>query len=243
MIKIIEKSRGVKVNNKWQKGLITFFRGWGFSIIIAILIATSFKSAIADWNDVPTGSMRPTIFIGDRVFVNKLAYDFKIPYTRRHLLKWSDPKRGDIVVFFSPIDGTRLIKRIIGLPGDVILIDKKRLFINGKAIGYEAIDQAFPDQSILQESANHDLYYEVFTDKKHLMMLNPSSFSNHIHGPRIVPIGHYFMMGDNRDNSADSRYFGFVERSLIVGRATTIVLSRDGSILNPRWNRWFKKLL
>ena len=102
---------------KNKKRLKTIFKSWWFSLIVAILVATSFKSAIADWNDIPTGSMKPTILIGDRIIINKLAYDLKIPYTTLHLAQWANPKRGDIVVFYSPEDGKRLIKRVIGVPG------------------------------------------------------------------------------------------------------------------------------
>src|SRR5271155_1268802 len=90
------------------------------SLLFTIIILMAVRSAIADWNDVPTGSMNPTIVQGDRVFVNKLAYDLKVPFTTWHLAQWSNPKRGDIVVFFSPVDGTRLVKRVIGLPGDQV---------------------------------------------------------------------------------------------------------------------------
>ena len=100
----------------WKQKIRQFWYGWGCPLLIAALVATSFKSAIADWNVVPTGSMNPTIVEGDRIFVNKLAYDLKIPYTTHHLAKWQNPERGDIVVFFSPADGQRLVKRIIGLP-------------------------------------------------------------------------------------------------------------------------------
>ena len=111
---------------KIRQWLFNFLKGWGFSIIAAVLIATSFKSAIADWNDVPTGSMKPTILVGDRVFINKLSYSFKIPYTTWHIAWWGTPEHGDIVVFYSPADGKRLIKRVIGLPGDKIeLLDNK----------------------------------------------------------------------------------------------------------------------
>src|SRR5208283_2899694 len=113
-------------------------RGWGRkvwrenkSLLITIIILTAVRSAIADWNDVPSGSMNPTIVQGDRVFVNKLAYDLKVPFTTWHLAQWSNPKRGDIVVFFSPADGQRLVKRVIGLPGDRIEQANDRLLING----------------------------------------------------------------------------------------------------------------
>src|SRR5277367_1856550 len=109
------------------------------SLALTIIILTAVRSAIADWNDVPTGSMNPTIVQGDRVFVNKLAYDLKVPFTTWHLAQWGDPKRGDIVVFFSPVDGTRLVKRVIGLPGDKIEMVNDRLLINGRTADYEPL--------------------------------------------------------------------------------------------------------
>ena len=84
-------------------------------LLILALVLFSIRSSLADWNDVPSGSMQPTILIGDRVFVNKLAYDLKVPFTTWHLAQWSNPQRGDIVVFYSPYDGARLVKRVIGL--------------------------------------------------------------------------------------------------------------------------------
>src|SRR6516162_10613328 len=89
-------------------------------LLVMALVVFSVRSSLADWNDVPSGSMQPTILVGDRVFVNKLAYDLKVPFTTLHLAEWSNPKRGDIVVFYSPYDGTRLVKRVVGLPGDSI---------------------------------------------------------------------------------------------------------------------------
>ena len=85
-------------------------------LLILALILFSIRSSLADWNDVPSGSMQPTILVGDRIFVNKLAYDLKVPFTTWHLAQWSNPQRGDIVVFYSPQDGTRLVKRVVGLP-------------------------------------------------------------------------------------------------------------------------------
>jgi signal peptidase I len=109
------------------------------ALALTIIILTAVRSAIADWNDVPTGSMNPTIVQGDRVFVNKLAYDLKVPFTTWHLAQWSNPKRGDIVVFFSPVDGTRLVKRVIGLPGDKIELANDRLLINGRPSQYDSL--------------------------------------------------------------------------------------------------------
>jgi signal peptidase I len=222
--------------------LSKILRGWGFSILIALLIGTSFKSAIADWNDIPSGSMRPTILIGDRIFVNKLAYDLKVPYTSLHLAKWSDPKRGDIVVFYSPKDGTRLIKRVVGLPGDTLAMRRNRLFINGQFVKYYPLPQESLDQVEVDHQSSNVLFNEMLPGKKHTVMFSPSGQSLHTFRPVTIPRGKYFMMGDNRDNSADSRFFGFVDRELIVGRASMVVISREGSFLNPRWSRFFRVL-
>src|SRR5256885_2465447 len=115
-----------------------------------LLVISSLRSALADWNDVPTGSMKPTIEEGDRVVVNKLAYDLKIPFTTIEVAKWGDPKRGDIVVLFSPEDGTRLVKRVVGVPGDRIEMRENQLFINGKAMPWSptAAPITDPEQGI-----------------------------------------------------------------------------------------------
>jgi signal peptidase I len=221
---------------------LLFFKGWGISFMVALLIATSFKSAIADWNDIPSGSMKPTILIGDRVFVNKLAYDLKIPYTTLHIAEWSNPKRGDIVVFYSPEDGKRLIKRVIGLPGDTLGMYQNRLFINEKFIKYEPLHGTNIDQIEIDQQSEQVFLNENLMGKQHSVMFLPSRPSLNTFAPVTIPEGQYFMMGDNRDNSADSRFFGFVKRKLIVGRATKVVISRKGSFLYPRWNRFFREL-
>ncbi|HOO90259.1 MAG TPA: signal peptidase I, partial [Syntrophales bacterium] len=158
------------MRKEWKRKAVILWRGWGFSILIALLIATSFKSAIADWNDIPSGSMEPTILIGDRVFVNKLAYDLKIPYTTVHLATWSDPKRGDIVVFYSPHDGTRLIKRVVGLPGDTLAMFKNRLFINGTCVTYEPLPEEIIGQLELDQHSNPLVCNENLPGKRHTVM-------------------------------------------------------------------------
>ena len=222
-----------------------FVRGWIGSILIALLIATSLKSAIADWYVVPTGSMKPTIVEGDRIFTNKLAYDLKVPYTTWHIASWDDPKRGDIVVFDSPADGKRLVKRVIGLPGDSITMRNNQLFINGEAVQYEPLDQKDFEEiaSSIMQDLDHRFYTEDLTGKKHPVMITPRRPSLRSFEARVVPEGQYFMMGDNRDNSADSRYFGFVERNRILGRASAIVISLDlENNYRPRWERFFSRL-
>ena len=227
---------------KFTQGIFRFFRGWGFSIVAAVLIATSFKSAIADWNDVPTGSMKPTILVGDRVFINKLSYGLKIPYTTRHIARWRSPAHGDIVVFYSPADGKRLIKRVIGLPGDEIALRNNKLYIDGKVLGYKAIDQTAHGRTNTTAEEDYVYLLEDLLGKRHSIMISGAGTPFDSFDPVLVPQGKVFVMGDNRDNSADSRFFGFVELNQVLGHATTIVLSRDGSFLKPRWERFFKKL-
>ena len=129
----------------WRKEI----RWW----LVIGLVVFSIRSSLADWSDVPTGSMKPTILEGDRVFVNKLAYDLKVPFTTRHIAQWSNPQRGDIVVFFSPRDGQRLVKRVVGLPGDTIELRNNGLVLNGKPVEYQPIaeellrDLAVPDRA------------------------------------------------------------------------------------------------
>lgn len=226
------------MTNSWKSRLVIAWKGLGYSIFIGVLIATSFKSAIADWNIVPSGSMKPTIVEGDRIFVNKLAYDLKIPYTTWHVAEWDNPDRGDIVVFYSPADNKRLVKRVIGLPGDEIAMRDNTLFINGEQLKYESADgtvnRIYSDQYCIIED---------LSGRKHPVMITPIYLSMRSFSAITVPEGCYFMMGDNRDDSADSRYFGFVERKRIVGQATAIVISLDKKRkYQPRWERFFKKL-
>jgi signal peptidase I len=189
--------------------------------------------------------MNPTIVQGDRVFVNKLAYDLKVPYTTWHLAQWSNPKRGDVVVFFSPVDGQRLVKRVVGLPGDKVQLVNDELFINGQQSKYEPL----PADVGRDVPADHDgrrLYAEEKANgiPNHPVTILPQRPAMRGFGPVTVPPGKYFMMGDNRDNSYDSRFWGSVDRKRIVGRATMVVMSLDHQhYFEPRWNRFFTKLL
>lgn len=226
-----------------KEKILKFIRGWIGSLLVAFLIATSIKSAVADWYVVPTGSMKPTIVEGDRIFTNKLAYDLKLPYTTIHLASWDDPKRGDIVVFYSPTDGKRMVKRVVGIPGDVIAMRDNQLYINGERLDYQPIDQDRYAQVMAEQLAESQFYRESLPGKKHPVMMLPSRPARRSFKKIVVPEGHYYMMGDNRDNSADSRYFGFVSRKQILGRANAIVISLDiDNRYRPRWQRFFSKL-
>jgi len=207
-------------------------------LLILALIVCSLRSSLADWNDVPTGSMKPTILEGDRVFVNKLAYDLKVPFTTWHITQWGNPQRGDIVVFFSPKDGTRLVKRVIGLPGDTVELRNERLIINGQPVDYAAPAPEMAAQLSGPERDRGVFATEKLPARPHAVMAINGVQAMRTFAPVQVPEGHYFMMGDNRDNSFDSRYFGTVARSQIVGRATDVVLSLNKEEhWHPRWQR------
>jgi signal peptidase I len=216
----------------------TVLRSWWFALFATVFVALSFRSAVADWNDVPTGSMKPTILEGDRIFVNKLAYDLKIPFTGIRIARWAQPERGDIVVFRSPADGKKLVKRVIGLPGDTVLMEANCLSINGEKLDYQ------PAQALLFERERGARYLiETLPGRTHWMQTCPSSPFLTDFGPVKVPDGYYLMLGDNRDISADSRVFGFVPRRNILGRATAVALSLDiNNGYAPRWERFFTKL-
>lgn len=206
--------------------------------LLMLLVISSLRSALADWNDVPTGSMKPTIEEGDRVVVNKLAYDLKVPFTMIELVKWGDPKRGDIVVLFSPADGVRLVKRVIALPGDQFELRDNQVFVNGRPAVWKPVGQRNDDEQGESFIAEENLY-----GKLHAVMFTPQLPATRTFGPVTVPPGQYFVMGDNRDNSNDSRFIGMIERRRIVGKALAVAFSLDRTRwYAPRLNRFFKAI-
>jgi signal peptidase I len=206
--------------------------------LLMLLVVSSLRSALADWNDVPTGSMKPTIEIGDRVVVNKLAYDLKIPFTTIRVFKWDDPKRGDIVVLFSPVDGTRLVKRVVAVPGDTVAMVENHLYINNRKIEWTPLQTTDDPEQGLTFVAS-----ETLGGREHKLMLTPQVPAVRSFAPIKVPAGHYFVLGDNRDNSNDSRFIGFIGRKQIVGEATAVAFSLDRqNNWTPRLDRFFKRL-
>lgn len=201
------------------------------------------KSSIADWNWVPTGSMNPTILEGDLVYVNKAAYDLRIPLTMHRIARWSDPARGDVVICFSPDDGVRLVKRVIGLPGETVEMRKNILFINGRPVSYTQVDSRYTEDLPAKLKDKAVLATENLDGHAHAVMSIPSIRAARDFAPVTVPAGSYFVMGDNRDNSKDSRYFGFVDRDVIVGKATRVLVSLDiTDKYQPRLKRFFAPL-
>ena len=220
------------------------WRDWrGFLLFIAIMLV--FRSAIADWNQVPSGSMIPSILVGDRIVVDKLAYDLRIPFTLMRVAYWSDPQRGDIVTFPSPEDERLLVKRIVGIPGDVVELDRNELIINGERARYEPLDPGQIALLNIKGSHRYRLYRESILGDDRPIILHKSRYPSHANSfpPTRVPEGHFLMMGDNRDNSRDSRIIGFVQRERILGRAKTIAFSLDyENYYAPRLNRFFQDL-
>jgi signal peptidase I len=219
------------------------WREWLRPLLVVAIVLGSFRSAIADWNDVPSGSMEPTILPGDRVFVNKLAYDLKVPFTTWQLARWGDPRRGDVVVLWSPYDGQRLVKRVVGVPGDVIEVRGYRLRVNGALATYAALPAPVADARDLSSLPVANMAMEAVDGRAHAVMSAVQAGPGSEVGPITVPPGSYFLMGDHRDNSFDSRFWGFAERRVIVGRASAVVLSVDlEARYRPRWHRFFLAL-
>ncbi len=194
--------------------------------LIFLMCLGVFRTAIADWNPVPSGSMRPTILEGDVVLVNRLAYDVKLPLTDMSLAKTGEPQRGDIVTFSSPKDGTRLIKRLVAVPGDTVELKDEVLFINRQPAQYTELSVASePVGPGLQIAATHAT--EKISGSSRAVQFLPSIEARRNFGPLVVPPDQYFMLGDNRDNSADSRYIGLVPRHLLIGQAQHVLVSAN----------------
>ena len=210
--------------------------------IAFLLLLCVFRTAVADWNPVPSGSMRPTILEGDVVLVNRLAFDLKVPLTNAIVAHTGEPQRGDIVTFSSPGDGTRLIKRVVGLPGDTIEMRDNHLVINGKALAYvplgDFVEKLAPKRTIEAERVR-----ETFGTSPHTIQWLPGIASRSSFGPLVIPADRYLMLGDNRDDSADSRYFGLVPRELLIGRAERVLVSADiKDAWQPRFARFGSSL-
>lgn len=203
------------------------------SFLVFITLMLVFRSAVADWNDVPTGSMKPTIVEGDRILINKMAYDIRVPFTHYSLKKLADPLRNDIIIFDSVAADKRLVKRVIGVPGDIVAMYNNKLLLNGEEISYQTIKQD-TEKNILVESLSA-------TPHKIRLNKSPSQLANFTHVK--VPKGHYLVLGDNRDNSADSRVIGFVPRDEIIGRSSKVVVSFNyDNYFLPRSERFLLKI-
>jgi len=231
------------MTEKIKKFIYKLWKESRMTIFFMVFVVLPVKSSLADWNWVPTGSMNPTILEGDLIYVNKIAYDLRFPLTMYRLAKWTDPKRGDIVICFSPEDGIRLVKRVIGQPGDTIEMKNNTLFLNGEPVDYTKIDPKYTKGLSRELEERCVLAMEDLDGSTHAVMSIPSIAAMRSFGPVTVPPDRYFVMGDNRDSSKDSRYFGFVDRESIVGKAKGVIGSFNiTDKYQPRFRRFFASL-
>jgi signal peptidase I len=230
-------------------------REYSESIGVAVAVALLLRAFVVEAFQIPSGSMIPTLAVGDHIFVSKFSYGLSIPFTDTKILQYAEPKRGDVIVFKWPNDHSiDYIKRVVGLPGDVIEMKHEELYINGKPVPRERLPRACSDDEAprsgeLFEAHDCELWMETLGDVRHETIQVPG------HGGRdfartIVPPHHLFMMGDNRDNSSDSRFWGTVDLDLVKGRALIVWWSRGeteswglGSWFKAiHWNRFFHRV-
>src|SRR5512145_3470529 len=213
----------------WRQKAVRFWRETARPLLAIVLVLSAFRSAVADWNDVPSGSMRPTILIGDRIVVDRRAYDLRVPFTTVSLWRYANPQRGDIIVFYSPKDGTRLVKRVIGLPGDRVELRGVALTINGVPVPQQPVSAA--------DDSPFVLYSEDLPGRpSHPVRAYDPQLRSDLTQVFEVRPDEYFVLGDNRDESFDSRYWGGVPRKQVLGRALRVAFSLD------REHNWLPRL-
>ena len=186
-------------------------------IICLLLGMVFFRTAVADWSPVPSSSMEPTIFPGDVLLVNKTILGPAIPFTHGRLFSLGRPQRGDIITFYPPGIEDQYVKRVIGVPGDTISTDGLRLYINGELV--PLTDIGLDDQHMLVTGV------ESLNGKMHVLKADADRPVRQLPQAITVPADSYFVMGDFRNNSEDSRYWGFVPEKNILGKVTRLLLS------------------
>jgi signal peptidase I len=216
--------------------VIEFSRSFFFPLLLVWLI----RSFLIQPYNVPTGSLEPTVLPGDFIAVKQFSYGLRLPVLNLKIAKVGEPKRGDIALFHWPVDTSKtFVKRVIGLPGDHIVYKDNTLFINGKEMKQEYVEKA---TDIGQDGINTpvDKKIEDLEGIKHYIFVKPDNNTQDI--DIVVPEGQYFMVGDNRNDSYDSRDWGFVPETFLIGKAFGIWLSWDAQHYKIRWNRIGKAL-
>ncbi|HEY8568968.1 signal peptidase I [Microbulbifer sp.] len=221
------KALAAKGQSQPEPVLVEYSKSF-FPVLAIVFVLRSF---LVEPFQIPSASMDPTLEVGDFILVNKFSYGLRLPVSRTKVVDIGEPKRGDVMVFFPPhMNDTYYIKRVIGLPGDEIRVVNNQLYINGEPVPQEFIrsDVRIPGRELL---------WETLDGQRHLMAKHsaPTRYSNT--RAITVPEGHYFMMGDNRDNSLDSREWGFVPEKDIVGKAFAIWMHWDKLLSLPSFNR------
>ena len=213
--------------------LVEYSRSF-FPVLLVVFLLRAF---VAEPYRIPSGSMKPSLLEGDFILVNKYTYGVRMPITAQKIFPLHNPERGDVLVFRYPNNPKiNFIKRVVGLPGDTIEYNNKTLYINGKAANTELIGQDI-DQDIFGKIWQVKRYQENLNSTEHEVFIR--NYPTHEQAKITVPEGAYFVMGDNRDNSEDSRVWGFVPDKLIVGKAFMVWLSWDKLHKDIRWQRTF----
>lgn len=233
------------------------FREYAEALLTAVLIALLIRAFVIEAFKIPSGSMLPTLSIGDHIFVNKFVYGLRIPFTKYRVLDVSEPKRGDVVVFMYPTEeGKDFIKRITGIPGDHVLMEGENMWVNGHRLPERTLTvEEFPGDKrrlmvkngsmrsipFVRGWRDYDFFEEDLDGVEHLVQ-----YERHLEREKfeaVVPEEQYLVIGDNRDNSSDSREWGFVPRDNIKGKAMFVWLPVDKDYGGIRWHefgRWIR---
>ncbi len=227
------KARNLMVGNGEEvtvPGIVEYAR----SLFPVLLFVLTLRSFVAEPFRIPSGSMMPNLLVGDFILVNKYNYGLRLPVLNRKIFAVGEPKRGDVMVFRypgmgpdDPAAGTDYIKRVIGLPGDVVTVRDNRVTINGVAVAYKEAGY-FEGHGSGLDMTGSVILNEALPGRTHTLIEFPGSGYDRHDGTWAVPPGHYFVMGDSRDNSEDSRFWGFVPEQNLVGRAMAIWLNCEG---------------
>jgi signal peptidase I len=199
---------------KKLKALLREYRG----LLLFISLLMIFRTSYADWSPVPTGSMEPTIVPGDVVWVDKTTYGPSVPFLNKRLFTWGHPQRGDIITFVPPVEDTLYVKRVMAVPGDTIRIEGYDIYINGVRL----------EQSLVEATDERLIGNETIDGKDHAFKVSADKGISWFDQTVVVPEGKLFVMGDHRNNSGDSRSWGFADEASVTGKVSNIAVSFSG---------------
>jgi signal peptidase I len=225
-----------------RRSPLAFFWEWTKILQVAVIVFLVVRTFLVEAFKIPSGSMEHTLLVGDFLLVNKLVYGAEVPFTHQRLPKIRAPQRGDVIVFDFPLDVTKnFVKRLIGMPGDTVEMRDGVLFRGGARVTEDYIEHSDQDYDSPEDEFVWQRDYLVRSANAAVTPYHPS---RNTWGPLVVPVGNYFVLGDNRDNSLDSRYWGFVADSLVKGQPLMIYYSyapdtvdRFAWLKHVRWNR------
>lgn len=221
------------INTVEQEPVIVEYAKSFFPVLLIVLVLRSF---LVEPFQIPSGSMIPTLEVGDFILVNKYTYGLRLPVVGTKIVAMNEPKRGEVMVFIPPHDNRYFIKRVVGLPGDTVRYENKELTVNGEAVQADVIDRVEIEMpsGMLQSGV---LLSERLGEVEHQTQIINAPVREGGRTVWVVPEGHYFMMGDNRDNSADSRVWGAVPEENIVGKAFAIWMHKEPGWSLPTFGR------